>query len=165
VEDPEVFASFCDDSAVTDRLQAFGRSNGNRIRRSLSQLAALGLIAKITLPKQDFENGQRDYLKAFRPFRLEEFTRMTDVQALRKALSSNVDRQNYYFEVQLDYETSERAGAGGMFQVTSVEDEYGKNFTHLVVDRGKHYASLDELKGDIASELKVDARQVELDAV
>ena len=111
VEDPEVFARFCDDSAVTDRLQAFGQSHGNRIRRSLSQLAALGLIAKITLPKQDPDSGERDYLKAFRPLRSEEFTRMADVQALRKALSSDVG-QHYYFSVDLDYETSERAGAG-----------------------------------------------------
>jgi hypothetical protein len=53
VEDPEVLSRFCDDAMVTERLQAFGQSHGNRIRRLLSQLASLGLIAKITLPKQD----------------------------------------------------------------------------------------------------------------
>lgn len=164
VEDPEVFARFCDDSAVTERLQAFGQFHGNRIRRSLSQLAALGLIAKITLPKQDLESGERDYLKAFRPLRPEEFTRMADVQTLRKALSSSVDQQRYYFEVQLDFETSEHAGAGGMFQVISVEDEDGKNFTHLV-DQGRHYASLDNLQNDIASALGVTPGQIELEAV
>lgn len=163
VEDPEVFARFCDDSAVTDRLQALGLSYGNRIRRSLSQLAALGLIAKITLPKEDPDSGERDYLKAFRPLRSEEFTRMADVQALRKALSADVG-SSHYFTVQLDYETSERAGAGGVFQVISLEDEDGKNFTHLV-DQGQHYASLGELKEDIANALKVDARQVDLEAV
>lgn len=162
VEDPEVFARFCDDSAVTDRLQAFGQSHGNRIRRCLSQLAALGLIAKITLPKQDPDNGERDYLKAFRPLRPEEFTRMADVQALRKALSTDVG-QHYYFSVDLDYETSERAGPGGMFQVISVEDEDGKDFTHLV-DQGQHYASLDDLKEDIARALQVEARQIDLEA-
>lgn len=163
-EEPEVFARFCDDSAVTGRLQAFGHSHGNRIRRSLSQLAALGLIAKITLPKQDPDSGERDYLKAFRPLRPEEFTRMADVQALRKALSAGVDPQRYYFEVQLDYETSEHAGASGMFQVISVADEDGKDFIHLV-DQGQHYASLDDLKEDIARSLKVEARQVDLEAV
>jgi type I restriction enzyme S subunit len=91
VEDPEVFASFCDDAAVTERLRTFGLSHGNRIRRSLSQLAALGLIAKVTLPKQDRESGERDYLKAFRPLRPDEFTRLADVQALRKALSLGVE--------------------------------------------------------------------------
>lgn len=87
VEDPDVFARFCDDTAVTERLQVFGTSHGNRIRRTLSQLAALGLIAKVTLPKVDQESGERDYLKAFRPLREDEFTRLADVQALRKALS------------------------------------------------------------------------------
>ncbi|WP_346209889.1 restriction endonuclease subunit S [Aeromonas salmonicida] len=164
VEDPEVFARFCDDARVTERLQAFGQSHGNRIRRSLSQLASLGLIAKITLPKQDLESGELDYLKAFRPLRPEEFTRMADVQALRKALSSSVDQQRYYFEVQLDYETSAHAGAEGMFQVIAVEDEDGQDFTHLV-NLGTHYASLNELKEDIASVLKVDARQVDLEEV
>lgn len=164
VEDPEEFARFCDDAAVTERLQAFGLSHGNRVRRSLSQLAALGLIAKVTLPKQDPESGERDYLKAFRPLRPDEFTRMADVQALRKALSASVDQRHYHFEVHLDYETSERAGAGGMFQVISLEDEDGKDFTHLV-DQGQHYVSLDELKEDIASVLKVEAGQIELEAV
>jgi type I restriction enzyme S subunit len=164
VEDPEVFARFCDDSAVTDRLEAFGQSHGNRIRRSLSQLAALSLIAKITLPKQDTDSGERDYLKAFRPLRPEEFTRMADVQALRKALPTHVDPQRYYFEVQLDYETSERAGARGMFQVISVEDEDGKDFTHLV-DQGQQYASLDDLTENLASALNVEAKQVDLEAV
>lgn len=164
VEDPEVFAHFCDDATVTERLQAFGQSHGNRIRRTLSQLASLGLIAKITLPKRDMESDELDYLKAFRPLRPEEFTRMADVQTLRKALSSGVDQQSYYFHVHLDYETSARSGAAGMFQVISVEDEDGQDFTHLV-DMGKHYASLDELKEDIASALKVNARQVDLEAV
>lgn len=164
VEDPEEFARFCDDTTVTERLQAFGLSYGNRVRRSLSQLAALGLIAKVTLPKQDPERGERDYLKAFRPLRPDEFTRMADVQALRKTLSAGGDQRHYQFEVHLDYETSERAGAGGMFQVISLEDEDGKDFTHLV-DQGQHYASLDELKEDIASVLKVDAGQIELEAV
>lgn len=164
VEDPEVFSRFCDDAAVTERLQAFGQSHGNRIRRSLSQLASLGLIAKITLPKQDLESGELGYLKAFRPLRPEEFTRMADVQTLRKTLTSGVDQQHYHFEVQLDYETSAHAGASGMFQVFAVEDEDGQDFTHLV-GLGKHYASLDELKEDIASALKVEARQVDLESV
>lgn len=164
VEDPELFARFCDDASVTERLQAFGQSLGNRIRRSLSQLASLGLIAKITLPKQDLESGELAYLKAFRPLRPEEFTRMADVQALRKAASPGVNELSYYFQAQLDYETSERAGAGGMFQVISVEDEDGKDLTHLV-DQGKHYASLDELKEDLASALKVESRQIDLGAV
>lgn len=163
VEDPEVFARFCDDPTVNEHLQAFGQSHGNRIRRSLSQLSALGLIAKITLPKEDADSGERDYLKAFRPLRSEEFSRMADVQALRKAMSAGVGQQ-YDFTVHLDWESSEHAGAGGMFQVISVEDNDGKDFTHLV-DQGRHYALLDDLKEDIARALKVEAGQVDLEAV
>ncbi|QVL18367.1 restriction endonuclease subunit S [Pseudomonas qingdaonensis] len=164
VEDPDEFSRFCDDDVVTDCLQSFGETIGNRIRRSLSQLSAQGLIAKVTLPKQDPESGERDYLKAFRPLRPEEFTRMNDVQALRKVLSAGVDQLRYFFEVQLDYETSERTGAREMFQVTSLEDDDGKDFIHLI-DHGQHYASLDDLRADIARSLKVDAEQVELEAL
>jgi type I restriction enzyme, S subunit len=164
VEDPDVFARFCDDTAVAERLQAFGTWHGNRIRRTLSQLAALGLIAKVTLPKVDQESGERDYLKAFRPLREDEFTRLVDVQALRKGLSADVALDHYYLQAQLDYETSERAGAGGMFQVISIEDDEGKDYTHLV-DQGRHYASLEALKDDLASALDVAATQVDLEEV
>lgn len=163
VEDPEVFSSFCDDAEIIERLHDSGASHGNRIRRSLGQLAALGLIAKVTLPKLNLENGERDYLKAFRPLRAEEFTRMSDVQALRKVLSAGANQQRYTFAVRLDYETLERAGAGGMFQVISIEDD-GKDVTHFV-DQGRHYASLDELRADIASALKIESMQIELEVV
>ncbi|MFY7907484.1 MAG: restriction endonuclease subunit S [Burkholderiaceae bacterium] len=93
-EDADVFARFCDDAEVTERLQAFGNSQGNRIRRTLSQLAALGLIAKVTLPKIDQETGERDYLKAFRPLREDEFTRLGDVQALRSAFAPDKGEEN-----------------------------------------------------------------------
>lgn len=163
VENPEVFGRFCDDAAVTERLQALGAPHGNRIRRSLSQLAALGLIAKIALPKRAPESGELDYLKAFRPLRPDEFTRLGDVQALRKAHATGVDPQRrYYFSAQLDYENSENVGAGGMFQVISVEDDDGKDFTHLV-DQGRHYASLEDLKEGLARALEVDVQQVELE--
>lgn len=61
-------------------------------------------------------------------------------------------------------ESRNSAGVGGMFQVISLEDEDGKDFTHLV-DQGRHYASLDDLKEDIASALKVEAQQIDLEEV
>ena len=85
-EDPDIFARFCDSPEVVERLEPFGPAQNNRIRRTLSQLSALGLIAKVTLPKQNQETGEREYLKAFRPLREEEFTRLTDAAALRNAL-------------------------------------------------------------------------------
>lgn len=92
-EDPDVFARFCDDSSVTERLQSFGSSQGNRIRRTLSQLAALGLIAKVTLPKVDTESGELDYLKAFRPLREDEYTRLADLQVMRKSMAPDTGEE------------------------------------------------------------------------
>lgn len=162
VEDPDVFDRFCNDSAVVEQLQAFGPSQGNRIRRALSQLAALGLIAKITLPNEDPTTQKWDYLKAFRPLRAEEFSRMADLRALRAEIDSSVKDERFIFSVHLDYATAERAGAASMFQVVSIEDDDGKDFTHLV-DQGVLYASLDELKGDVAAALRVTAWQVDLE--
>ncbi|MBL8399500.1 MAG: restriction endonuclease subunit S [Candidatus Accumulibacter sp.] len=159
-EDPDVFARFCDDEQVSKRLQAFGPNLNNRIRRTLSQLASLGLIAKITLPKQNLDTGGRDYLKAFRPLRSDEFTRMADVGALRKALSAG--EASYHFTVIPDFETSEHAGAGGMFQVADLRDENDADRTELV-DQGKHYSTLEELAADIARRLGVPVSQVEVE--
>ena len=164
VEDPDVFARFCDDEQVIKRLRAFGMSQNNRIRRTLSQLAALGLIAKVTLPKEKSDTGEREYLKAFRPLRPEEFTRMTDLQAIQRELPADIMEQRIFFFVQLDYEASASSGAAGMFQVTSLEDDDNEDMTHLV-DQGMHYASLDELKQHLARTLKVDARQIELETL
>ena len=162
-EDADMFARFCDDQEVTDHLREFGPALNNRIRRTLSQLAALGLIAKVTLPKQNLETSEREYLKAFRPLRQDELTRLADVSAIRRALTSAVDERKYLFFVHLDYDSSERSGAGGMFQVISVEDDNGRDMSNLV-DQGHHYASLDDLKQDLADALKVDISHVELEA-
>lgn len=161
-EDADVFARFCNDENVLELLKAFGPSLNNRIRRTLSQLSALGLIAKLTLPKQNPQTGERDYLKAFRPLREDEYTKMADVETLRRALSSGAAAVRHYFTVVLDYETSEHAGAGGMFQVAALSDENDKDRTDLV-DQGKHYAALDELADDIARRLGVRVDQIELE--
>jgi len=161
-EDADVFARFCDDENLLELLKAFGPSLNNRIRRTLSQLSSLGLIAKLTLPKQNPQTGERDYLKAFRPLREDEYMKMADVETLRRALSSGDAVVRHYFTVVLDYETSEHAGAGGMFQVAALSDEDDKDRTDLV-DQGKHYAALDELANDIARRLGVRADQIELE--
>lgn len=163
VEDENAFITFCDSDEVSERLQDFGVALNNRIRRTLSQLAALGLIAKVTLPKYNEETGEREYLKAFRPLRETDFSRLSDIESIKRALNPPSEEQ-FYFLVHLDYETSERAGAGGMFQVISIEDDEGKDFTYLV-DQGFHYSSLDELGEDIASALKVSLHQIELEEV
>lgn len=161
-EDADVFARFCDDENVLELLKDFGPSLNNRIRRTLSQLSSLGLIAKLTLPKQNPQTDERDYLKAFRPLRENEYTKMADVETLRRALSSGDVAVKHYFSVVLDYETSEHAGAGGMFQVAVLSDEDDKDRRELV-GQGKHYAALDELASDIARRLGVRADQIELE--
>jgi type I restriction enzyme S subunit len=164
VEDADIFSRFCDDEYAGECLKAFGPSLNNRIRRTLSQLSALGLIAKVTLPKQTAETGELEYLKAFRPLREAEFTKMSDVESIRRALKLGAEVKYYSLSVHLDYGTSERTGAGGMFQVISIEDEDANDLTHLV-DQGVHYSSLAELKQDIAAALKVTLQQVELEEV
>ena len=85
-DDPDTFAAFCADDALTEQLAGFSYSP-DRIRRTLSQLAALGLIARITLPHLNPLTLERQYLKAFRPLRDDEHTHFADVEALRRALS------------------------------------------------------------------------------
>jgi hypothetical protein len=51
-----------------------------------------------------------------------------------------------------DWETSEGAGAGDTFQVSSLEDKNGNDRTDLV-DQGVHYSAAEEVARDIAAEL------------
>jgi type I restriction enzyme S subunit len=51
----------------------------------------------------------------------------------------------WHITAQLDYSTSDRAGAGGTFQVISLEDDEGNDLTALV-DEGVHFHDLNELK-------------------
>jgi len=50
-----------------------------------------------------------------------------------------------HLTVTLDSETSEQAGAGGMFQIESISDEKGNDLSKNV-DQGVHYPDLDALK-------------------
>ncbi len=86
VEDENAFITFCDSDEVTERLQSFGEALNNKIRRALSQLAALGLIAQVTLPKINDQTGEREYLKAFRPLREADFSRLRDIESIKRAL-------------------------------------------------------------------------------
>lgn len=52
--------------------------------------------------------------------------------------------------VTLDSETSERAGAGGMFQIGSISDEDGKDLSEKV-DQGIHYPDVNALETDLKS--------------
>ena len=64
------------------------------------------------------------------------------------------------FVVHLDYETSEHAGAGGMFQVMSLE-ERGVEVVGLV-DPGIHFPSLDALRGHLRDAVKKEVELIEV---
>jgi type I restriction enzyme, S subunit len=51
----------------------------------------------------------------------------------------------WHITAQLDYASSEGTGAGGMFQVSSLEDDEGNDLTDLV-DQGAHFHDLNQLK-------------------
>jgi len=159
-EDSELFAQFCDSDGITERLDKFGQAINNRIRRTLSQLASLGLIAKITIPKSNQETGEREYLKAFRPLRKDEYTRLKDIEMLRSYLS--IEEKSYFFIVEQDFETLSRAGAEGLFQVISLVDSEDEDRTELV-NVGQHYHSLEDLKVDLAKRLMTSIEKIELE--
>jgi len=51
----------------------------------------------------------------------------------------------FAIDATLDRETAERAGAGGTFQVTHLEDDEGNDLTYLV-EQGRHFRDMDELR-------------------
>ncbi|MFO0590446.1 MAG: hypothetical protein U0441_23085 [Polyangiaceae bacterium] len=71
-----------------------------------------------------------------------------------------------YFRFHADYETSERAGAGGTFQVITIEDEAGRELTDVLgIELGTHYPDGEELKRHIARNLGLRSEAIELDEV
>ena len=88
VDDPEAFNGFCTNGQTTWPIEHFNASP-NRIRRTLEQLAGLGLIAKVSVPRQNASTLQTEYLTAFRPLRDDENTRLRDAAMLKNALNGN----------------------------------------------------------------------------
>lgn len=88
VDDPEAFNDFCTNPQTTWPIEHFNASP-NRIRRTLEQLAGLGLIAKVSVPRQNATTQQTDYLTAFRPLRDDENSRLRDAAALKNALNGD----------------------------------------------------------------------------
>ena len=82
VDDPESFDDFCTNPQTAWRIEHFKASN-KRIRQTLEQLAALGLIAKVSVPKSNAVTQQTEYLTAFRPLREDENTRLLDATRLK----------------------------------------------------------------------------------
>ncbi|MFC6300401.1 restriction endonuclease subunit S [Pseudomonas sp. CCM 7893] len=153
-EDTSDFTAFCDSDAVRDALGGLEWSP-NQVGRTLGVLADLGLIAQVSILRRDVATNSDTFHKAFRPLREDECTRLADIATLKRmSRSGDVANVAYYFRAFLDREASARAGAGDMFQVTSLEDDYGHSRTDWI-DQGRHYADLDALRDDLAKRLGV----------
>ncbi|WP_427500959.1 restriction endonuclease subunit S [Methylomonas sp. MED-D] len=88
VDDPEAFNDFCTNPQTIWPIEHFNASP-NRIRRTLEQLAALGLIAKVSVRRQNAATLQIEYLTAFRPLRDDENSRLRDAAMLKNALNGD----------------------------------------------------------------------------
>ncbi len=88
VDDPESFDDFCTNPQTAWRIEHFKASN-KRIRQTLEQLAALGLIAKVSVPKSNAVTQQTEYLTTYRPLREDENTRLLDAARLKSDLEKS----------------------------------------------------------------------------
>lgn len=92
VDDPTVFKEFCTSPQTAWRLEGF-EAGLKEVQRALEQLAAMGLIRKMSLPQTNPNTGRTGYLTAFRPLReaedgnrAEEDTALADARHLAREL-------------------------------------------------------------------------------
>lgn len=91
-DDPAAFEEFCTSPQTAWRLEGFAAGR-EEVRRALEQLAAIGLIRKMSLPRVNPNTGRTEYLTAFRPLREaddgsrpEEDTALADAERLAREL-------------------------------------------------------------------------------
>lgn len=91
-DDPAAFEEFCTSPQTAWRLEGF-EPGREEVRRALEQLAAMGLIRKMSLPRPNPNTGRTEYLTAFRPLRgtkdgsrPEEDAALADAQRLAREL-------------------------------------------------------------------------------
>ncbi|HHW63635.1 MAG TPA: restriction endonuclease subunit S [Rhodocyclaceae bacterium] len=91
-DDPAAFDEFCTSPQTAWRLEGF-QAGREEVRRALEQLAAMGLIRKMSLPRANPNTGRTEYLTAFRPLReaddggrAEEDTALADAERLAREL-------------------------------------------------------------------------------
>jgi len=91
-DDPLAFEEFCTSPQTAWRLEGFAAGR-EAVRRALEQLAAMGLIRKMSLPRFNPNTGRTEYLTAFRPLREaedgsrpEEDTALADAERLGREL-------------------------------------------------------------------------------
>lgn len=91
-DDPAAFEEFCTSPQTAFRLEGFAAGR-EEVLRALDQLAGMGLIRKMSLPRPDPNTGRTEYLTAFRPLREaddgsrpEEDTALADAERLGREL-------------------------------------------------------------------------------
>lgn len=91
-DDPAAFEEFCTSPQTAWRLEGFAAGR-EEVLRALDQLAGMGLIRKMSLPRSDPNTGRIEYLTAFRPLREaehgsrpEEDTALADAERLGREL-------------------------------------------------------------------------------
>jgi type I restriction enzyme S subunit len=82
-DDPDSFESFCTSRSL---LLLRDLVSHNQVRRTLEQIAALGLIQKMSVPPRGKGDASR-YLVAFRAYRQNEVGRINEDTASRDAQS------------------------------------------------------------------------------
>lgn len=95
-DDPAAFEEFCTSPQTAWRLEGFSAER-EEVRRALEQLAAMGLIRKMSLPRFNHNTRRTEYLTTFRPLREaedgsrpEEDTALTDAERLARELERRV---------------------------------------------------------------------------
>ncbi len=66
--------------------------------------------------------------------------------------------------IHLDRKTAASCGAEGTFQVISIEDETGVDYSKEI-DQGFHYSSIDEIVADLAAAKKWSASSITFEEV
>ncbi|MEW6099645.1 MAG: restriction endonuclease subunit S [Pseudomonadota bacterium] len=91
-DDPAAFEELCTSPQTAWRLEGFAAGR-EEVRRALEQLAAMGLVRKMSLPRVNPNTGRTEYLTAFRPLREaedgsrpEEDTALADAERLAREL-------------------------------------------------------------------------------
>lgn len=70
-DDPKVFEDFCTNPQTIWRLEGFDAGR-DEVRRALEQLASMGLVRKMSMPRDNRVTDRVEYLTAFRPLREDE---------------------------------------------------------------------------------------------
>jgi type I restriction enzyme, S subunit len=91
-DDPKVFEDFCTNPQTIWRLEGFDAGR-DEVRRALEQLAAMGLIRKMSMPRDNRATDRVEYLTAFRPLREDETSNKDTASKDAERVAREIDRR------------------------------------------------------------------------